>query len=209
MLKKTLAALATVSLLLALTAPVSFASSWSITNSRSNEAPIGAPAKSSDAFWPNPELFSSKYYLTVDLTNQVVTAYSKDEFGNYSKMERQMICSAGEDVTPTPTGTFHITRRRNRWHYFRKFNVWAQYMTQFNGEYLFHSILYSRRDEKTINRTSVRKLGEPASHGCIRLTPEDAKWIYDNCLEGTPTEVFYGEKNAELTKLLKDAVNIL
>ena len=36
-----------------------------------------------------------------------------------------------------------------------------------------------------LNKTSVRKLGRRASHGCIRLTVEDAKWIYDNCPAGT------------------------
>ena len=24
-------------------------------------------------------------------------------------------------------------------------------------------------------------LGQPASHGCVRLCVRDAKWIYDNC----------------------------
>ena len=32
---------------------------------------------------------------------------------------------------------------------------------------------------------SVNKLGRRASHGCIRLTLDDAKWIYDNIGEGT------------------------
>ena len=29
------------------------------------------------------------------------------------------------------------------------------------------------------------RLGEALSHGCIRLAPENAKWIYDNILDGT------------------------
>ena len=31
---------------------------------------------------------------------------------------------------------------------------------------------------------SVKALGRPASHGCIRLTIQDAKWIYDNISKG-------------------------
>ena len=30
-----------------------------------------------------------------------------------------------------------------------------------------------------------RNLGRKASHGCIRLKIDDAKWIYDNCPYGT------------------------
>ena len=33
------------------------------------------------------------------------------------------------------------------------------------------------------------KLGTAASAGCVRLTVEDSKWIYDNCELGTPVEV--------------------
>jgi len=28
-------------------------------------------------------------------------------------------------------------------------------------------------------------LGKPASHGCVRMTVEDAKWIYDTIPNGT------------------------
>lgn len=38
------------------------------------------------------------------------------------------------------------------------------------------------------------KLGQEASLGCVRLKVEDAKWIFDNCYEGTMVE-FYAEEN--------------
>ena len=31
----------------------------------------------------------------------------------------------------------------------------------------------------------AEKLGQPSSHGCVRLSIEDAKWIYDNVPEKT------------------------
>ncbi len=34
------------------------------------------------------------------------------------------------------------------------------------------------------------KLGTYASAGCVRLTVEDAKWIFDNCRNGTLVEFF-------------------
>ena len=36
------------------------------------------------------------------------------------------------------------------------------------------------------------RLGQPASHGCIRLAAGNAKYIYDNVPIGTPVTVFHG-----------------
>ena len=47
---------------------------------------------------------------------------------------------------------------------------------------LFHSVTYTR-DKKPLG--DEKNLGRKASHGCIRLTVDDAKWIYDNCPYGT------------------------
>ena len=49
----------------------------------------------------------------------------------------------------------------------------------------------------TISATSIHnitaeeynKLGAPASHGCIRMTVADCKWIYDHCPSGTVVTV--------------------
>ncbi len=38
------------------------------------------------------------------------------------------------------------------------------------------------------------KLGQVASHGCVRLCVRDAKWIYNNVPSGTPVEI-YNSKN--------------
>ncbi|CCU56791.1 ErfK/YbiS/YcfS/YnhG superfamily [Bacillus subtilis E1] len=40
------------------------------------------------------------------------------------------------------------------------------------------------KDQKVI-KTEAEKLGTKASHGCIRLTIPDAKWIYENIPEHT------------------------
>ena len=39
------------------------------------------------------------------------------------------------------------------------------------------------RNKKQVGSES--NLGRKASHGCIRLKIDDAKWIYDNCPYGT------------------------
>jgi len=42
--------------------------------------------------------------------------------------------------------------------------------------------------------------------GCIRLTVEDAKWIYDNCKSGTTVEFYTSEDPGPLGK--PDAIKI-
>lgn len=36
------------------------------------------------------------------------------------------------------------------------------------------------------------QLGTTCSHGCVRLTCGDAKWIYDNCTLGTRVDILWG-----------------
>ena len=62
-----------------------------------------------------------------------------------------------------------------------KYNQGGKYWVQFYGDYLFHSVPYNKDQSEVVDYT----LGVPASHGCIRLKTEDAKWIYDNIESGT------------------------
>jgi len=68
--------------------------------------------------------------------------------------------------------------------------VWAQYWFRINGPYLFHSVLYNKADSGTLIGGSLAKLGSRASHGCVRLKVEDAKWIYSNCGAGTNVVIY-------------------
>ena len=42
--------------------------------------------------------------------------------------------------------------------------------------------------------------GTSASMGCVRMTVEDAKWIYDNCKSGTAVEFYSSEESGPLGK---------
>ena len=85
---------------------------------------------------------------------------------------------------PTRLSTFKGSGPTNRWHYFVKFDCYAQYSWRIDGGILFHSVLYNEIDGKPTS-SSVNNLGSRASHGCIRLSVENAKWIYNNCKRGT------------------------
>ncbi|MDO4546736.1 MAG: peptidoglycan-binding protein [Clostridia bacterium] len=123
----------------------------------------------------------SKFILRVATDEQLVYAYERGEDGRY-ELIRTMVCSSGAPSTPTPNGIFRqTTRRHSRWHYFKQFYCWAQYVFTISGNILFHSVLYRSRSESAVNYSSIYNLGKPVSHGCVRLSVEDAKWVYENC----------------------------
>ncbi len=140
---------------------------------------------------PAPNVpYSGPYALLVSTKNQRVYAYAWSNQDNaYTKLVRTMVCSTGLADTPTPKGTYSAAGRVTDWGYFDKFDVWAQYWFRIQGPYLFHSVLFKERDESTLIAGSLYKLGTPASHGCVRLKVEDAKWIYENCRAGTSVTV--------------------
>lgn len=152
---------------------------------------------------PTPAPTPQPYRLTIDLTNQVTTVYGLDENGDYTTLVRQMICSTGTDSDPTPIKTFVLNGRRERWAYFPKWGSYAQYWTRLDSLNAFHSVIYRSVDEMALATGSYTGLGKKASHGCVRLMIDDAKWIYDNCGKGTEVVSFNGEPDPELTQSLR------
>ena len=43
---------------------------------------------------------------------------------------------------------------------------------------------------KLKDASEAEKLGSPASHGCIRLSIADSKWLYDQLPTGTPIHIY-------------------
>lgn len=149
---------------------------------------------------PTPVPEPAKYALGVDVKNQLIRIYERDENGEYTKFDRAMWCSTGTKSFPSTVGTFTLTKRRVPW---AEFPTWgggkARYWTKITEDIAFHSVIYSANDVTKVNMKSVRKLGQPASHGCIRLTLQDAKWIYQNCGPGTQVTIYEdGPKDPEL-----------
>ena len=130
------------------------------------------------------------YQIKVSVSDQKVYVYAADDYDNYTVLKKTFKCSTGTNSNPTPKGTFTNTGRGARWHYFKKFDCWAQYAWYIDGDIMFHSVLYDEQDESTLRSGSVWALGSKASHGCVRLAVEDAKWIWDNCSSGTTVVVY-------------------
>ena len=116
--------------------------------------------------------------IYVNLKDQITYIY-KGSINNWDKI-KSFKCSTGIESEKTPTGIFDV-RERGAWFFSDKYNQGGKYWVQFYGDYLFHSVTYNNDQSEVVDYN----LGVPASHGCIRLKTEDAKWIYDNIESGT------------------------
>ena len=131
----------------------------------------------------------SSYKLTVNRVKCQVTAYAANEAGNYCIPVKTFTCSVGKAATPTHVGTYQTLRKSNPVELMGP--SWGKYGTQINayGDW-FHSVACSNPDPTySLAAGNYNMLGQPASHGCVRLCVRDAKWIYDNCALGTTVTI--------------------
>ena len=92
-------------------------------------------------------------------------------------------CAPGKSSTPTVSGTFTV---QGKGYYFDSGSARCYWYTQFYGNYLFHSVLYSKYNGSLMDG----RVGIPLSHGCVRLQIDNAKWIYDNIPRGTKVVIY-------------------
>ena len=154
---------------------------------------------------PTPEPTPVPFHIVVDVANQVTSVYGRDEKGEYTVPVRQMLCSTGMKATPSDVGDWVLNGRHSTWCIFPKWgNSYARYWTRINSSIAFHSPIYTAVSNSAMKISSYNKLGQRASHGCIRLAVWDAKWIYDNVGAGTVVSIVEGmDPDPELRDALK------
>lgn len=130
------------------------------------------------------------YSVTVDRVNGVMTVYNS----NRTIPVKSIRVSVGLPETPTPVGTFRLSRSA-RWQPLMG-NSWGQYGTHVTGNVLVHSVPGGSPDVYALPAGFYNMLGEPASHGCIRVCVADAKWVYENC-NGSAITIFDGTARSE------------
>ncbi len=153
-----------------------------------SETPSTSPSPKTSK---KPSAATGKYYIKVNNQMNTVTIYTKDESGNYTVPVKAMVCSTGN---ASPKNTKYSLK--GKWNWGPLFGgVYGQYVSQINGNILFHSVPYLRKnDRNSLEYWEYDKLGTTCSAGCIRLTVADAQWIYYNCSSGTWVE-FYSSSN--------------
>ena len=96
----------------------------------------------------------------VDISSQTMTV------SNYGQTVHVWRVSTARSGYHTPTGSYRPTALRRMW-YSRKYdNSPMPYSVFFRGGYAIHGT------------GAVKRLGTPASHGCVRLHPSNAATLY-------------------------------
>lgn len=133
-------------------------------------------------FWVEVNLKKNRTYL-LDGNKVIYTMYSTG--GMYKRDSK-----TGKLKSMTPTGTFYIQAERGNHFFNQSLNEGANYYVSWlnHGEYLFHSV--PTKADGTYNLKEAKKLGKSTgSHGCIRLSIPDAKWMYSHLKVGTKVKI--------------------
>jgi lipoprotein-anchoring transpeptidase ErfK/SrfK len=121
------------------------------------------------------------YKIDVSIREQKVRIYDED------RLIKEWIVSTGKNNS-TPLGSF-TTKNKGDWFFSEKYQQGGKWWIAFQGNYLFHSIPMDRN--QNIIAEDAEMLGMPASHGCIRLEVEHAKWLHNNIPKGTPVIIHH------------------
>lgn len=127
----------------------------------------------------------TKYELNVNLTTQSMTVLKDD------KVIKNISCSTGvigDQDTETPLGIFYV-QCKGEYFFSDKYKEGARYYIKFFSNYLIHSIPVDQKGN--IIEEEKKKLGFPASHGCIRISMQDAEWMYNNIPENSAISIHY------------------
>ncbi len=100
--------------------------------------------------------------IQIDKSTQRMTVFVDGEKRHVFKV------STGKQGHATPSGSFRVLLMKEM-HYSRKYD----------NAPMPNSLFFTNRGHAIHATTSVRNLGRPASHGCVRLSPRDAKALYD------------------------------
>jgi len=111
-------------------------------------------------------------WLDVDLSEQVLVAYE-----GKTAVKATLVSTAR---TATPEGVFHISKKRavsfmkSKPEHRNKYNLDTPWVMTLKGRIAMHAVYW--HDD----------FGTARSHGCVNLTPQDAKWIWDWSLPTVP-----------------------
>lgn len=108
----------------------------------------------------NPAVAKPQIVAKVDISSQTMDIFVQ------GVKRHTFPVSTGKRGYYTPTGTYLPQRIHRMWHS-RKYNMTPMpYSIFFKGGYAIHAT------------NEVRRLGRPASHGCVRLANKHAKTLY-------------------------------
>jgi lipoprotein-anchoring transpeptidase ErfK/SrfK len=117
----------------------------------------------------------SKVLVNIDKPTQEMTVFV-DGVEQYS-----WPVSTGLPGYSTPSGTYTTSSMNKMW-----------YSKQWDNAPMPHAIFFTKRGHAIHGTLETKKLGNPASHGCVRLSPENASTLF----------ALVGEKGLENTEVV-------
>jgi lipoprotein-anchoring transpeptidase ErfK/SrfK len=105
---------------------------------------------------------TGKIRIEIDKSTQRMTVTVDGEKRHVFKV------STGKQGFATPSGSFRALVMKEM-HYSRKYD----------NAPMPNSIFFTNNGHAIHATSAVKNLGRPASHGCVRLAPKDAKTLYD------------------------------
>lgn len=119
------------------------------------------------------------YLIWTDIYRQRTYVF-KGSKTNWS-LVKSMKCSTGKNKSLTPTGAFKSEYKVPYFGINRGFR--CKNAVVIYRDYMYHSILFDTTGKYV--RSGQYQLGSRVSHGCIRLSEPDSKWLYENIPEQT------------------------
>jgi lipoprotein-anchoring transpeptidase ErfK/SrfK len=111
--------------------------------------------------------------VLVDLSEQQMYVYLGDI------LVRQFSVSTGAAATPTPVGTTQISLKQEVRVGGKAPHYIMPYFQMFRaGGYGLHALPSLGNDGGVFWTEALSHLGIPVSHGCVRIGPDDAKWLF-------------------------------
>lgn len=129
------------------------------------------------------------YRIMINTSSNCATVYTYNANGTYKIPVRSMVCSTGKDFA-TPDGSYTISSK-DRWEK-ESDGKYYQYHCNLSGEsegFAISSAAYESQSASKLLVAEYNKLGTSGTNGNVRFGAEDAKWIYENCTEGTLVKV--------------------
>lgn len=139
------------------------------------------------------------YMIRINRAQNWTTIYGLDQNGRYSVPYKVFTCSTGLNVGDTPLGSYKLGQKYD-WRLMVD-GSYSQYAIRIHGPIMLHSVPYYSQNKDDLEVKEYKKLGQPASLGCIRYTVADIKWIYDNCPEGTVVVIYDSEEEVPLLEI--------
>lgn len=120
--------------------------------------PMSSPRMSAE---PRSTVPNGHLLITIDISDQEMTV--QDDWHTVYTWD----VSTGRRGYATPTGTYRPVRMNEMWYSSKYENAPMPWSIFFHGGYAIHGT------------EDVRHLGHAASHGCVRLDPDNARLLYD------------------------------